>query len=75
MIISSFIYSCSKKTENSIPTNTDTETTTKSEKCISYFDFDEVEYYRIEIEELDVLNLLKLGNKNDTLKYSIITQD
>lgn len=68
--------SCSNKTENSISANEgDKETITKSEECFPYFDFDEVEYYRIKIDELDALNLIELGNKNDSLKYSIIIED
>lgn len=71
------ILSCKENAEisNSKNDNIDTQTYSKSEECIPYFDFDEVEYYHIEIEELAVFDLLDSKNLNDSILFSIIVEE
>ncbi len=49
------IISCKKQENNSVQQNTDTETISKNQDCIPYFDFDEVEYYHNDILEIKLL--------------------
>lgn len=65
IFIGVFLIGCNKKSEKPDSKNTDTKTVVKSESCIPYFDFDEVEYYSINIEEHKVYNLSDIENKTD----------
>lgn len=47
----------------------------KSEECTPYFDFDEVDYYHIEINESKVFELLETKNINDSLLFSVIVEE
>lgn len=69
------IIGCKKSNENPSSQNIDSETISKSQDCIPYFEFDEVEYYHINIEESEVFDLLETESKNDSVKFSIISED
>lgn len=66
------IVSCKNQKSNSVQKNTDTETLSKNQDCIPYFDFDKVEYYHIDISNERFLEIAK--SKNDSLLFSIINR-
>lgn len=68
------ILSCKENVDisNSKSDNIDTQTFSKSEECIPYFDFDEVEYHHIDISSERFFEIAK--SKEDSLLFSIINR-
>lgn len=61
------IFSCKNNSEN-----ISTEINSKSEECISYFEFDEVEYYHNDISKERFFEIAK--SKEDSLFFSIMNR-
>lgn len=72
-----FFINCKNQEDNSTQNNLDTKTISENQDCVPYFDFDQVEYYSINIEENKVYNLYDIEDKteNETKLLSILEDD
>lgn len=71
------IIGCKKEPEHT-PEKSSSENietpTTKAENCIPYFEFDEVDYYHIDISDRAVFNLNNSKESKDKLLFSILNE-